>query len=490
MVNTMNENKIQTKLQQTLMQEFGFEDFKPGQDETLTSLVEGHSTLAILPTGTGKSLCYQLYGKFTHQRILIISPLISLMQDQVEQMKYSGISQVVALTSKLTGQERDFVLHNLANYQFIFASPEILQNELIFNQIQRLQIGLLVVDEAHCIAKWGPDFRPDYLILGKIRQLLGQPLTLALTATATPDVEMAIKKQLRFEDDSQVIRYSIDRPNIFLNVEEIKSEAAKNDRLLELVTTIQGPGLIYFSSKKKADEIVEFLSRKTSLRVAAYHADLNLEDRFSIQHQFIENQLDVICATSAFGMGVNKKDIRYVIHYHLPADLESYVQEIGRAGRDGQQSIAILLYVPGDESLQYTMQIDSAPQKNEIDYYYHHPELLKDLQDENHQFLKAFINTQISLPRLESFFTKHRQDKSAALNQMIAYIHTDQCKRQFILDAFKENRTVQHNEKCCQSGPVDVALLGLEKQGQTEPKSTIKMQNYRQVLAELFAQEK
>ena len=149
----MNENEIQTKLQQALKQEFGFENFKPGQAETLTSLVEGHSTLAILPTGTGKSLCYQLYGKFTHQRVLIISPLISLMQDQVEQMKYNGISQVVALTSKLTGQERDFVLHNLANYQFIFASPEILQNELIFNQIRRLQIGLLVVDEAHCIAK-------------------------------------------------------------------------------------------------------------------------------------------------------------------------------------------------------------------------------------------------------------------------------------------------------------------------------------------------
>lgn len=490
MVSSMNEEQIKQQLKQTLKAEFGFETFKPGQEETLVSLAQGNSTLAILPTGTGKSLCYQLYGKVTHQRVLIISPLISLMQDQVEQMKFSGISQVVALTSKLTGQERDFVFRNLERYQFIFASPEILQNETLFQRIRQLQIGLMVVDEAHCIAKWGPDFRPDYLILGKIRELLGNPLTLALTATATPEVENAIKQQLRFDTNAKTIRYSIDRPNIFLDVQKLDSEQEKKERLVELVTQIQGLGLIYFSSKKKADEIVEYLNRKTDLKVASYHADLNLEDRFSIQHQFIENQLDLICATSAFGMGVNKKDIRYVIHYHLPADLESYVQEIGRAGRDGQQSIAVLLYCPGDESLQYTMQIDSAPQKNEIDYYYHHPELLRDLQDENHQFLKSFINTRISLPRLEDFFAKHRQEKAQALTQMISYIHTEGCKRQFILDAFKETEQVQHSEKCCINGPVDFKKLGLERQSENTQQREMKIENYHSILARLFPKEK
>lgn len=490
MVKIMDESQIKKNLHQVLKQEFGFENFRPGQVETLINLIEAHSTLAILPTGTGKSLCYQLYGKYTNQRILIISPLISLMQDQVEQMKYNGLTHVVALTSKLTGQERDFVLQHLANYQFIFASPEILQNQRIFNQIRQLKIGLLVVDEAHCIAKWGPDFRPDYLVLGKIRQLLGNPVTLALTATATPEVEAAIKKQLRFEKNSRTIRYSINRPNIFLNVQEVEDEVTKKDRLVELVSQIQGPGLIYFSSKKKADEIVEFLTRKINLQVAAYHADLNLADRFSIQHQFIENQLDVICATSAFGMGVNKKDIRYVIHYHLPPDLESYVQEIGRAGRDGRQSIATLLYSPGDEDLQYAMQIDSAPQKKEIDYYYHHPELLADLQDENRQFLKVFINAKISLSRLESFFAKHLREKAIALNQMVAYIHTKQCKRQFILDAFEEKTAVKHGEKCCQNGIVDIQTLGLEKQEQSNQQLQVEITDYHQVLAKLFAQEK
>lgn len=474
------------KLRQQLKKYFGFNQFKVGQEEVLMNLFNKHSTLAILPTGTGKSLCYQLYGKITNQQVLIISPLISLMQDQVEQMKYSKIKSVVAITSQLSVQEREYVLRHLIQYQFIFVSPEILQNELILNRIKHLKIGLLVVDEAHCIAKWGPDFRPDYLILGKVRRILGNPLTLALTATATLSVEDTIKKQLRFEDNSQVVRYSIDRPNIFLNVQKVENEQTKDKRLIELVNQLKGPGLIYFSSKRKADEIAELLNVQTSLKVAAYHAGLNLEDRFSIQHQFIENQLDLICATSAFGMGVNKRDIRYVIHYHLPPDLESYVQEIGRAGRDGKQSIAILLYASGDEHLQYSMQIDSIPNNQEIKYFYNHPDTLAVMKDEEHQFLKSFINKRISLTRLEQFFLHHRQSKEKAINQMLSYVQTNQCKRKFILDAFQESNIPHHNEHCCQSGPVDLESLGLVQQKLDIISYNDQLENYHQILLELF----
>lgn len=482
MVRVMNKEK----LQQQLKKYFGFEHFKTGQEEVLTNLFDNQSTLAILPTGTGKSLCYQLYGKITNQRVLIVSPLISLMQDQVEQMKYSKIKDVVAITSQLSKQEREYVLQNLIEYQFIFVSPEILQNKLILNRIKQLDIGLMVVDEAHCIAKWGPDFRPDYLILGQIRKILGNPLTLALTATATPEVEDTIKKQLRLEDNSKTVHYSIDRPNIFLNVQEVQNEQMKKKRLIELVDTLQGPGLIYFSSKRKADEIAEILNHRTNLKVAAYHAGLELGDRFSIQHQFIENQLDLICATSAFGMGVNKSDIRYVIHYHVPPDLESYVQEIGRAGRDGQQSIAILLYALGDERLQSSMQMETIPSNQEIKYFYHHPDILTTIQDENHQFLRSFINAKISLPRLEQFFMEHRQNKEKALDQMLSYVQTSQCKRQFILKAFKESNPSQHNEKCCQNGLVNVKALNLVKQQVNGSLDNDSVKDYRQILVELF----
>lgn len=474
------------ELRQQLKKYFGFKQFKVGQEEVLMDLLANQSTLAILPTGTGKSLCYQLYGKITKQRVLVISPLISLMQDQVEQMRYSKIGLVVAITSQLSRQEREYVLRNLEHYQFIFVSPEILQNKSILNQIKQLNIGLMVVDEAHCIAKWGPDFRPDYLILGQVRKILGSPLTLALTATATLSVEETIKKQLRLEENSKTIRYSIDRPNIFLNVQEVQNEQAKKKRLIELVDTLQGPGLIYFSSKRKADEIAESLNLHTKLRVAAYHAGLRIEDRFSIQRQFIENQLDLICATSAFGMGVNKSDICYVIHYHLPPDLESYVQEIGRAGRDGQQSIAILLYALGDERLQSSMQMETIPSDQEIKYFYHHPDVLATMQNEERQFLRAFINAKISLPRLERFFIDHRRSKEKSLNQMLSYVQTSQCKRQFILNAFQESNHSQHNSKCCQSGLVDIKKLGLFKKRVNRISNNDQVKDYHQVLSELF----
>lgn len=473
-------------LYKALQEYFGFSKFKDGQKETLLNLLQQRSTLSILPTGTGKSLCYQFYGKYTKQAVLIISPLISLMQDQVEQMKYNKISNTVALTSKLSGNERDYVLKHLNQFQFIFASPEILQNAYIFNRIKQINIGLMVVDEAHCIAQWGPDFRPDYLLLGEIRKKLNNPLVLALTATATPDVASEIKKRLNFTSNDVEIRYSVDRSNIYLATEILSSASKKDERLLELISQIKGPGLIYFSSKRKADEIAQLINQKTSLIAASYHADLNIEDRFSIQHQFIDNKLDVICATSAFGMGVNKKDIRYVIHYHLPGDLESYVQEIGRAGRDGKQSIAILLYAKGDEEIQRQIQLGSIPNDHEIDYYYKNQKLLENVQDENLLPLKTYISLGVNENNLQNFFAKRKEDKNKALFQMLRYVNTEGCKRQFILNYFQDQKSIMHSEKCCQNnGQYDLNKLALEYVNSSEKEVNLIMP-YQQRLKKLF----
>lgn len=473
-------------LHEGLKKYFGFDEFKEGQEETLISLLNRHSTLSILPTGTGKSLCYQLFAKITGRRVLVISPLISLMQDQVEQMKYNKLTNVVALTSSLSREERNYILHNLEKYQFIFASPEILKNEYIFQKIKTIGIELLVVDEAHCIVEWGPDFRPDYLLLGEIREKLKNPLVLALTATATPKVANEITRELNFNSEDKVIRYSVDRPNIMLATETLDSEKEKNNRLIELVSTIKGPGLIYFSSKKKADEIAELLNKKTRLKVASYHADLNLEDRYSVQHQFINNKLDLICATSAFGMGVNKKDIRYVIHYHLPGDLESYVQEIGRAGRDGKQSIAILLYCLGDENIQYQILKGSLPTVSDIKYYAEHKELLHNIKNEEFELLKAFFAMNISADDLLKFFAERKRDKNQALIKMIDYINSDKCKRQYILDYFQDLKKIKHGENCCTYNKnYNLKQLGLKLQEQTKEK--IEFLDYKELMKKLFA---
>ena len=310
-------------LEQFLKQTYHFSSFRPGQKEVIKTLLARQSMLAILPTGNGKSLCYQFYGRYTNKRVLIVSPLLSLMQDQVSQMKYQGYQQVIALTSEQDYLTRQKVLANLGAYQYIFLAPEILQNQQVKQALQTLKIGLLVVDEAHCISTWGPDFRPNYLQLGKLQRLLGQPLTLALTATATPKVKEDICQQLGL---SKVYQRSVNRENIYLEVLKVASQSQKDQKLLELVNYLQGPGLIYFSSKKLADRLAKWLGQRSQLRVAAYHAGLSHLDRYSIQQQFLQGQLDLVCATSAFGMGVNKEDIRYVIHYHLPSDLNSYVQ--------------------------------------------------------------------------------------------------------------------------------------------------------------------
>ncbi len=357
------------ELECLLQKYFGYQAFKTGQKEVISSLLFGQHTLAMLPTGTGKSLCYQLPGLILPGQILIVSPLLSLMQDQVEQFKRFGEKRVIAVNSFLTIEEKNRVLHQLARYKFIFISPEMLRVSFVIRRLQELSISLFVVDEAHCISQWGYDFRPDYAKLGEIRQKLGNPLTLALTATATEQVRQDIIQSLSLENVNKV-ESTIDRPNIAFYVEQIADYQDKENRVLELAARLEKPGIIFFSSKKAAEHIAALLTQKGICQADAYHGGLEQNSRVLIQQQFIHGQLDVVCATSAFGMGVNKENIRFIIHYHMPLQIESYLQEIGRAGRDGQPSIACFLYSPGDEQLPLQLAEGELPSGQQIDWLF------------------------------------------------------------------------------------------------------------------------
>ncbi|GAJ25519.1 ATP-dependent DNA helicase RecQ [Liquorilactobacillus sucicola DSM 21376 = JCM 15457] len=438
------------RLKAALKKYFGFSEFRSGQKEIIDNLLAHKSTLAILPTGTGKSLCYQLVGKISRKPVVIISPLISLMQDQVEQLRFAGEKKVVALTSALPFTHKQYVVNHLAQFDFIYLAPEMLNKEELVAALLKLDLALLVVDEAHCISKWGPDFRPDYLALGALRKYLHFPVTLALTATATKKVADDIRKSLFETEKISVIRHSVDRPNIFLAVEKVTSQNAKNLKLIQLVKRLKTPGLIYFSSKKKADEIADLLRQKTRLNVSSYHAGLSGIDRYAIQQQFMRGKLDIVCATSAFGMGVNKKDIRYVIHYHLPADLESYLQEIGRAGRDGGQSIAVLLYQKSDADLQRSLIEKTLPENEMIQYYMDNAQRLTGRVGEQGELLDYYRKQGLSSEKIKQLFSERRRDRKSNLSEILAYINTVGCRRDYIKKYFGEKSKSQHNALCCQ----------------------------------------
>ncbi len=439
-----------SKLTTILKEQFGFDRFRPGQAEIISSLLEGRDTLAILPTGGGKTLLYQFFAAVTHQRVVIVSPLISLMQDQVSRLQYLGTKRVVALTSANSFQERQLILRQLAQYQFIYASPEMLANPQIQERLSELKVGLLVIDEAHCISEWGPDFRPDYLKLNQVRKKLGSPLTLMATATATAEIrqDIIIRMGLQPSSVNQIVM-PINRSNIFLSAKAFDNQKEKNQQLLALVAKLKGAGIVYFSSKTAAEEIADLITQKTDKQALAYHGGMDSETRFRIQQQFMNDEVEIICATSAFGMGIDKNDVRYIIHYHLPGSIQSYMQEIGRAGRDQQPALAILLYEPNDRYLQANLIDSTYLDAGTIAYLYQHSKQLND--NDAVRVINYYYEIGYSLEKTLATLSKVKQRRLSQLQEMVNYVQLTGCRREALLAAFDEELPVnsEQSQFCC-----------------------------------------
>lgn len=327
-----------------LQQYWHHNSFRPQQEEIITSVLEGKDTLALLPTGGGKSICFQVPALMKDGLCLVISPLIALMKDQVENLQKKDIT-AFAIHSGLTFYEVKQALVNAANgdYKFLYLSPERLETNLFKEFLHHLNISLLAVDEAHCVSQWGYDFRPPYLRIANLRdELPGIPM-LALTASATPLVQDDILVKLRFKE-ANVFRQSFERANLSYSVFKVDS---KINKVLEILKNVAGSSIIYCSNRRLTKEVAHLLSLQ-NISADFYHAGLSQEDRNNKQEFWVSNKIRVIVCTNAFGMGIDKADVRTVIHYNTPDCLENYYQEAGRAGRDGKRAYAVLLYQPED----------------------------------------------------------------------------------------------------------------------------------------------
>jgi ATP-dependent DNA helicase RecQ len=324
-----------------LQQLFGFSAFREGQKEVVESLLGGHSTLAIFPTGSGKSLCYQFVATQLPHLTVVVSPLLALMKDQLEFLHSKGIA-AASIDSTLTPEQNKQVMNDVRSGQckILMVSVERFKNERFRQFIESVQVSMLVVDEAHCISEWGHNFRPDYLKLPAYQKELNIPLVLLLTATATKQVKEDMSARFDIAP-ANIIQTGFYRPNLSLRVRPVL-EPNKNHALLEEIRKQQGAGIVYVTLQKSAEEVAQFLQQQ-GFAAKAYHAGLDSDVRQGIQQDFMHNKLQVVVATIAFGMGIDKLDIRFVIHYDLPKSIENYSQEIGRGGRDGKAANCTVL---------------------------------------------------------------------------------------------------------------------------------------------------
>src|SRR5688572_23815548 len=312
---------------------FGLSEFRPGQETVIQAVVNARDTVAVMPTGAGKSLCYQLPALHLPGTTVVVSPLIALMKDQTDKLNELG---VVARQINSTVPDREIAAacEDIADgrVDFVFATPERLEDEAFLSTLRKTTIDLFVVDEAHCLSEWGHDFRPAFLSLGAAIETLGSPPLLALTATATAEVTADIEKQLDL-GKLQVVKTGIYRPNIHFEVKRVTNEREKHEELIRILNEHEGLGIIYAATVKTVDELTDWL-KAFDFKIEKYHGRMKASDRKQNQDAFMNGDLKAIVATNAFGMGIDKPDIRFVVHYQMPGSLEAYYQEAGRSGRD------------------------------------------------------------------------------------------------------------------------------------------------------------
>jgi ATP-dependent DNA helicase RecQ len=473
-------------LEETLRKHFGFDGLRPGQEEALRPVLDGRDTLVVMPTGAGKSLVYQLAACVGSGLTLVISPLIALMKDQVDALMKRGIP-AGAVHSGMHMDEQREVLNaaRSGRLKLLYVAPERLQNRAFLDAIAASGVGLLAIDEAHCVSQWGHDFRPDYLRIGPARKRLSNPPVVALTATATSRVQDDIVGSLGMRDAARIVT-GFNRPNLSFEVCHTPNAKSKYEALATELDGDPGPALIYVSTRKDAESVAEFVSQKIRRAAGVYHAGLPDRDRTLVQDAFIGGTLDLVVATNAFGMGVDRADVRLVLHWAMPADVESYYQEAGRAGRDGEPSRAVLYYAAHDAQLQRWFIEQAAPD----------PELLTSLHDRmvrtardgvaavsaDHlaEALQAHpVHIRVSLSMLADAGALIRLDdrggmlryqlrdlapkrldaviqraivrndhKTAALDRMVRFAEQDACRRRTILDHFGDSDSSEV-PRCC-----------------------------------------
>ena len=402
----------QNGARRALREVFGFDSFRPGQEEVIGALSDGVNVLAVMPTGAGKSLCYQIPTLLLRGLTLVVSPLISLMEDQVAGLRLAEIPAGAINSSHPREENRN--IWNQAQYAsqqgepfLLYLSPERLMGNHMMNLLQPVEVKLAVVDEAHCISKWGPAFRPEYEALADLSRCLPGAAIGAFTATADETTRRDIADKL-FSDRCRVFVYGFDRPNIHLAVEE----TAGRKRIAEYAGARAGQsGIVYCLSRKDTEQTAEHL-RKTGINAAAYHAGMPTGERTEVQDEFMTRPGMVMAATIAFGMGIDKPDIRYVLHASLPGSVESYYQELGRAGRDGEPAEALMLYRLGDIPARRRM-IDQDGEDNE----------------------------------------QHRRREHQRLNALIGFCESVQCRRQVLLGYFGEKAEPCGNCDLCENPP-------------------------------------
>jgi ATP-dependent DNA helicase RecQ len=465
-------------LRAALQENFGFDDFHPGQEDVVSRVLNGQDTLAILATGAGKSLTYQLPALLLEGTTVVVSPLIALMKDQLDMLRERGITDVVALNSTLSEDQELRARERIASgsLRIVYTTPEKLEDEAFLRLLKSITVPLFVVDEAHCISQWGHDFRPAYLALGGVIAALGHPTVLALTATATPSVREDILYQLGLEGVKPIVR-GFDRPNLVYEARKADKEADKLRILSTLFTgndALEGTGIIYTATIKNALDVQRYLRTELRIPAAVYHSKLHKEDRTSVHNLFMDEAIRAVVATNAFGLGIDKPNIRFVLHYDLPGSLEAYTQEAGRAGRDGLDSRCILIYRMSDTRVQNYFLTGKYPDVEEVQRVFGTIEvfgnqpggvsmvdlrkilqlpltklkvilaLLKKSGYIEHAGKSAYGLTEAVrkhrdlILNLANYDTKKSYDQSK-LAMMLQYAETVSCRRRFILNYFGED---------------------------------------------------